>query len=307
MPSVTAETVAAAAAKLHRAGTNPTVRAVTSELGAGSATTVHKYLKQWREEQERRGERAPLPAVLVKAAEDIWQQAMDQAQALFEQDRVVWDGTQKALEAERNDLVGTANKLRSELAGSRQAHQQDTEARQKAQNEVQVLRVERDRLQAQLEGQAGVIEELKEARAAAEGQQTALLQRIEEQFAHDVQQLRQTSDESEKRLMVQVDEERQRTKAVEKELARLRSAAIADRQSWDGAKTTLQSEHQAEVREVLEQVASARTSQGKSEAEALLLLERVASLESERLTLIDNAATAAATIAQLKERLGQAE
>ena len=307
MSRVTAETVAAAAAKLHRAGTNPTVRAVTDALGAGSATTVHKYLKQWREELERRGERAPLPAVLAGAVDDIWQQALDQAQAQFEQDRVVWDGTQRALEGDRNELVETANSLRRELAESREAHQQDSQALQEAQSEVQVLLVERDHFQAQVEGQARAIQEMNEARTAAEEQQAALLQRLEEQYRADLDHLRQSGDESEKRLMLQVDEERQRTKATEKELARLRGAQITERQGWDGVKTTLQSEHQAEVRELLEQVASARTSQGKSEAEARLRQERVASLEDERQALVVNATTAAATIAQLKERLGRAK
>jgi len=88
MPAVaTPESVSRAAEELQRQGESPSVRRVQDALGGGSTATIQKYLKQWREELARRAARDRVPSVLRETVEQVWDKALHQAAARFEEDR----------------------------------------------------------------------------------------------------------------------------------------------------------------------------------------------------------------------------
>ena len=87
MVTITAETVAAAADRLHGDGTNPTQSAVRTALGGGSFSTIGPLLHKWRDNQPEAAELAKvdLPDTLSDAGSDlmsrVWKVAIAEALA----------------------------------------------------------------------------------------------------------------------------------------------------------------------------------------------------------------------------------
>ena len=88
MVTITAETVAAAADRLHGDGTNPTQSAVRTALGGGSFSTIGPLLHKWRDNQAEAAElvKVDLPdSTLADAGADlmsrVWKVAIAEALA----------------------------------------------------------------------------------------------------------------------------------------------------------------------------------------------------------------------------------
>ena len=73
MVTITAETVAAAADRLHGDGTNPTQSAVRTALGGGSFSIIGPLLHKWRDNQAEAAKLAKvdLPDTLADAGSDF--------------------------------------------------------------------------------------------------------------------------------------------------------------------------------------------------------------------------------------------
>lgn len=305
MTQVTPESVATAAWELQRAGENPSVRAVTDKLGSGSATTIHKHLKAWKEQMAQRARREPMPEVLARAQEDAWQLALDQAQAQFDIEREEWEAERAGFETTNGDLRARIAELEQASSDARGELQQANRALQDALSAAQTLTIERDQFQAQVATQTRLLGELQEARAEAENRQDAVLQRLAAQFDRDIERLKQSGSESEARLMLQLDQERQRTKAAEKETERVQQAHAKERKGWDDTRTALHAAHQEAIRESLQETGSARAGEANAAAELRVRREQWEQLTNETRLLMETTARDSATIARLTDRLAR--
>ena len=122
MVTITAETVAAAADRLHGDGTNPTQSAVRTALGGGSFSTIGPLLHKWRDNQAEAAKLAKvdLPDTLADAGADlmsrVWKVAI--AEALAGHDALRKELIQAQVETEfaRKETTDVAASLEADLA-----------------------------------------------------------------------------------------------------------------------------------------------------------------------------------------------
>ena len=160
MVTITAETVAAAADRLHGDGTNPTQSAVRTALGGGSFSTIGPLLHKWRDNQAEAAELAKvdLPDTLADAGSDlmsrVWKVAI--AEALAGHDALRKELIQAQVETEfaRKETTDVAASLEADLAArderitALEAQSVGQAAKLKAVND-RAIRTERDLTGAQ--------------------------------------------------------------------------------------------------------------------------------------------------------------
>ena len=121
MVTITVETVAAAAGRLHGDGTNPTQSAVRTALGGGSFSTIGPLLHKRRDNQAEAAELAKvdLPDTLADAGSDLmsraWKVAI--AEALAGHDALRKELIQAQVETEfaRKETTDVAASLEANL------------------------------------------------------------------------------------------------------------------------------------------------------------------------------------------------
>lgn len=293
------EAVVEAALQLQKQGDNPTIQRLREYLGTGSFTTISEHLRLWRENQRNatplQQEAQDLPTSLIKMAQELWQQACNEAdeklqiyqqQAAAEIRQALTDKQVALEEAQRmEEKNGLLDKKNNELL---------TDMKQQA----ALL----SRLETQLETSNQQLTSLTTAsqikEAAASQQISELKQKLDKQQQEhqlqiqqqqEQQQLalaheQQRNEENQLRWMQEVDLARQQTaslkEAAQQEaqqakltLKQLEEKLIASQTQLQQQALTLQAE-QLQVTNLLEQ-------QQLLKAAELLVRERLGDLETQ--------------------------
>ncbi len=89
---ITREQVFKAADQLTQDSHNPTWRAVREHLGSGSAETINRHLKPWKEAREAvQAEAAPIPEPVEIALHRVWDLASKKAKEQLQEERQILD------------------------------------------------------------------------------------------------------------------------------------------------------------------------------------------------------------------------
>jgi septal ring factor EnvC (AmiA/AmiB activator) len=193
---VTQELVTTIADELYAAGVEPTILTVQERIGAGSYTTVKRYLDQWKAQQAQRPAVEVPPEIAAKATvavQAIWSAAVAQAdqrvqevEAEAQQQRATLQAQLQQAEQVIQRQERTVEDLSRQLA---EAQQQLTVSQQEAREARTAVQV----VDTRAADQARRIEELQATAAAAteraqqattaqarlEGEAAALRQQVE--------------------------------------------------------------------------------------------------------------------------------
>lgn len=294
------EEVWAAADQLVADGLRPTIERVRLKLGRGSPNTVSPMLDAWFATlgsrlgvtEDKKLTAGDLPAPVRQAVTKLWDTALLSAQGVAEQGLLQ---AQQALAAER-----VAIELReTDLANREQALKE----RQSAQDEIlQAARIQITDLTARLEQSQALtnkrdaeIDALQLKLSDLDKQRVADQRRSEEVIklhAEERRQLEERATITERRLMTELDRERQETKRLKLSLQQAAQQA-----------ETVDNQFQAEKQTLRQKLLDAQ-SELRSARQALVLAnERAAELRG----LLDEQRTAnGAAIAQLSQLLTEA-
>lgn len=291
------EEVWAAADQLVGDGLRPTIERVRLKMGRGSPNTVSPMLDAWFASLGARlgigGATQPitdeLPVAVRQSANKLWEIAVTAARTLADQQllaaqRVV-DELRVSLELRERDL---------------EQRQLSLQERQNAQDElIQLTRSQVTDLSSRLAQAALVtrqrdaeIEALQQKLACQEAQRVADQRRIEEQLQHHAQErgkLQESATLTERRLMTELDRERQESKRLK---LKLEQSQLQAETSGNQFRAQLQT---------LGQKLLDVEQESRSEREAALVAQRRA---SELRSLLDEQAkTNGAALAQLNQLL----
>lgn len=294
------EEVWAAADQLVAEGLRPTIERVRLKIGRGSPNTVSPMLDAWFATlgsrlgvtDEKKPTAGELPAPVRQAVTKLWESALLSAQGVAEHGLLQ---AQQTLAAERSASVQQAADLAS--------REQGLQERQSAQDEVlQIARSQIDDLISRLE-QSQALTNKREVEIDAlhlklsdlEMQRVADQHRSEEVIKHHAEERRQREERAtmtERRLMSELDRERQETKRLKLNLQQAVQQA-----------ETVGNQFQAE-KQTLRQKQLDAESELRAARQALVLAnERAAELRG----LLDEQRTAnGAAIAQLSQLLTEA-
>lgn len=153
MTTITTDRILEAADQLQAEGSKVTQLTVRERLGSGSIATIAPALKRWREAQEARATREPMPARPRRRIEDVltdvWQDAKEEAASAWACEKGELEAARQATVAELQETLEAATSLEAEIEAARQA-QKGAEAalaaaeaaRVEAEKQVKVIRAE---------------------------------------------------------------------------------------------------------------------------------------------------------------------
>lgn len=167
--ALTTDQIHAAADQIAADGQNPTLAAVRAAVGGGSYTTISEALKGWRAARAAAPADAaqePPPSAVTQAAETfaaaVWSAAQELAQGRLEVEREALAAARQEMEQSRaevaelaDQLSGEVESLRSELE-RRQANEAQTAAALAIAKEgITTIRAEAAELRIRLEERTG--------------------------------------------------------------------------------------------------------------------------------------------------------
>jgi chromosome segregation ATPase len=253
MGHVDREAVFDAARGIRDRGERPSVRAVLAALGSGSSTTVHKYLREWQQQEEAKKDRPAMPSTVREAAEQLWAAALEAAQEELQE---AW----AQLQTERSEHEVELGQLRDRLQQSEQ-QRRDLEAQLQSFTEAQ-------------EALRGQLRETEQALAQAGAHEQAWQELGQAHRDEQREMLRALQAEGEQRIEALRQETAAREAEWQRQLEAQRSAhaeALEQQRAWAEAQIAFW-QHQAEACE-----AAHREAKAASEAKA----ERLAALNGE--------------------------
>jgi hypothetical protein len=151
-PGITEQQVIHAAEALLREGLEPTVTNVRERLGSGSYSTINPHLGKWRQANEQRqpAQLPELPPSVMTAFRQIWALAWENTQAVVATEREALEMMRKQLLQERKEMEGEIQRLEteherldSESTARQQALEDERSTRQKVEQQVVELRIEK--------------------------------------------------------------------------------------------------------------------------------------------------------------------
>ena len=294
------EEVWTAADNLIADGLRPTIERVRLKMGRGSPSTVSPMLDAWfatlgsrlgvtNTNKPTAGE---LPAPVRQAVTKLWESALLSAQGLAEQDLLQ---TQQTLATERTAIELQAADLLSREQSLQQRQIAQDEVLQFARNQVSDLTSRLEQSQVLTHRRDAEIDALQLKLSDIEKQRVADQRCSAEELkrhAEERHQLEEHATITERRLMTELDRERQETKRLKLSLQQSEQRA-----------ETVGNQFQA-VKQTLAQKLINLESELRSERQALLLANERA---SELRDLLDEQLTAnGAAIAQLSQLLTEA-
>jgi chromosome segregation ATPase len=272
------EDVWTAADALIAEGLRPTIERVRQKIGRGSPNTVSPMLEAWfatlgprlgvGSAKERAGD---LPAPVRHAAGKLWEtallaarqeaaQALEQAQQALAEDRI-------SLEMREAELARQGQMLRERQVVV-------DEALEVARAQITDLNTRLDQSHTLLDRRDGEIVDLRSRLMVFEQQRDADRRQSDEQakrHSEERRRLEERAAASERRLMEEIDRERQKTKQAKTALGEAECRAQVSRQGLEEANMTLGDKLQQteiEIRSVRQALASAN--ERSSELRALL-------------------------------------
>jgi chromosome segregation ATPase len=294
------EDVWAAADHLISEGLRPTIERVRLRIGRGSPNTVSPMLDAWFATlgsrlgvtDDKKAVGGELPAPLRQAMTKLWELALLSAQGVAEQGllqaRQILAAERSTMEHREADIVGKEQVLKERLSAM-------DEALQVARGQIADLTSRLEQSQALTNKRDAEIDALHLKFSDLEIQRVAAQRRSEEIFKHHAEERRQLEERAtitERRLMTELDRERQETKRLKLNLQQTAQQA-----------ETVGNQFQAEKQTLLQKQLDAQ-SELRSARQALVLAnERAAELRG----LLDEQRTAnGAAIAQLSQLLIEA-
>lgn len=271
----------AAADALIAQGLRPTIERVRLKIGRGSPNTVSPMLEAWfatlgprlgvvAGAQEGAGK---LPAPVQQAMGKLWDAALLIAREEAEQDLAQ---VRQTLEAERNSLKNR----QSDLAGREQAlaerQKAIDEALQVARSQISDLTTRLEQAHSQLKKRDGDVDTLRSSLAAQAAQRDAEQRRSHgeaERHSDERRRLEERAADSERRLLLQLDGERQKTVQAKAALGELEGRAQASREKLQAAKKAL-SDRLQEAEVDLGSMRQALASANERSSELLGLLDQ---------------------------------
>lgn len=119
---VTEEMVFKAANEIDKEGRTPRVPDIRTKLGVGSYSTIHTYLKKWKEEQqtdelEEIKEEAPelIRSRLEAFSASIWNVAIEMANERLRSEREALESVRKEMEEQQRETAEMADRLSEEI------------------------------------------------------------------------------------------------------------------------------------------------------------------------------------------------
>jgi chromosome segregation ATPase len=294
------EDVWAAADHLISEGLRPTIERVRLRIGRGSPNTVSPMLDAWFATlgsrlgvtDDKKAMGGELPAPLRQAMTKLWESALLSAQGVAEQGllqaRQILAAERSTMEHREADIVGKEQVLKERLSAM-------DGALQVARSQIDDLISRLEQSQALTNKRDAEIDALHLKFSDLEMQRVAAQRRSEEVFKHHAEERRQLEERAtitERRLMTELDRERQETKRLKLNLQQTAQQA-----------ETVGNQFQAEKQTLLQKQLDAQ-SELRSARQALVLAnERATELRG----LLDEQRTAnGAAIAQLSQLLIEA-
>lgn len=230
-PGITYEQVAAAADALKAQGQNATIDAVRAQLGTGSKSTIHRYLRQW-EDSRPTVAAAPveMPNAIHAAIVEEIRRAVAETRAAFEQKLAEARATADEL-AQLNEDLETANDGLAEKLAQEQADNQQLVGQLDAMNrEIEQIKKDAAAQVAEIRDQAAA--QIAEARADAQREREAA-ESARQSLARAELRLEAVPalEKQLEALRVQLDAERSARTAAEKAAA----VAVAERDQVQAA------------------------------------------------------------------------
>ncbi|NMM12815.1 MAG: hypothetical protein HHJ17_04615 [Rhodoferax sp.] len=290
----------AAADQLVAEGLRPTIERVRLKIGRGSPNTVSPMLDAWFATlgsrlgvtDDKKPTAGELPAPVRHAVTKLWETALLSAQDVAEQGLLQ---AQQTLAAERTAIEQRAADLTNREQGLQDRQRAQDEVLQVARNQIADLATRLEQSQALTIRRDAETAALQFKLSDLDKQRAADHRRSEEQIKRHADERRQLEEHAtitERRLMAELDRERQETKRLK----------LSMQQSEQRAET-VDNQFQAEKQTLAQKLINLE-SELRSERQALLLANERA---SELRDLLDEQRTAnGAAIAQLSQLLSEA-
>lgn len=290
------EEVWAAADQLVAEGLRPTIERVRLKIGRGSPNTVSPMLDAWFATlgsrlgvtDDKKPTAGELPAPVRQAVSKLWETALLSAQGVAEQGLLE---AQQTLAAERTSIELRETDLSNREQGFQERQSALDEVLQVARRQIADLTARLEQSQALTNRRDAEIDALQLKLSDLDKQRVADHRRSGEEIKRHAEERRQLEEHAtitERRLMMELDRERQETKRLK---SCLKDAEMAGEKFQEDEQTLAQKLHAMEV-------------ELRSERQALLLANERA---SELRDLLDEQRTAnGAAIAQLSQLLTEA-
>lgn len=225
--AITEEKVHQVADELDREGINPTLQALRERLGGGSFSTLSAYKKSWTEKRKAsvRTPIEPTPPEVAekgeKAAEAIWQLALEHAKARHQLDVEHWQEELRSKDEEISQLQEAAD----DMARTAERRQADAEG---LKIELAEVRDEQDRLRESNAELSRSVEDAGRDLVAAEKRYESDVDRLTREL-HDerserrnLEQRLSKAEAAQEQAIAAKQEQAQRLTAIESELATAR-------------------------------------------------------------------------------------
>lgn len=235
-PGINYQDVKNAVESLLTRGLSPTIQRIRETLGSGSNTTISQHFKRWQ--QERAAEPLTIlppsvPETVMQAAGILWENALQHAEAAFDEQRAAANQATAVAEQAREQALANAVQAQ-QTAAAAQRHQQQLEVQISESNDCLLLEQERRTV---AEASIAVAEQhTAHALAAMEqirGETAARVRQFEATLERVRSDLEQEKIEGKQRL----EAERQRGEANEtrwlQQIDRIRQESRSERQSFN--------------------------------------------------------------------------
>jgi chromosome segregation ATPase len=247
-PGINYEDVRQAAVHLLEKGINPSIQRVREALGTGSNSTIAEHLKRWQQEltEAPRTVLPPsIPEAVMTALEAFWRIAVEQADAIYQEQREQAVQAVATAEQARDEAIQTTNQVRQEAAALQQGLENLQVTVRELENELLIAQERRSTAEAAI---AAAEQKALDAAHATE----QVRQEAQAHIAAWEDRLRQSREDAEQRLAEaeqRLTYERERGEANETRLLRIidqnRTEQAAERQTFT---TALNASQQRETR-----------------------------------------------------------
>ncbi|SCK11266.1 Membrane-bound metallopeptidase [Variovorax sp. HW608] len=247
-----------AADALLQEGMRPTIERVRHRLGGGSPNTVSPMLERWFATLGRRlgkpdetladSEARQLPLAIVHAAQQIWEAARREAEQVQIQRS---EASRRELELERATLLQREAELRQREASLEESRSTLEEALAASRRAVEAMQVQMHTQQQEsarlLSESALQVQRLRSDLHEAAASKEALREKAQtdlENRQRQVEEAEQRRITHERRLLSEIDREREAVRHAAEELAKERQARVDEREvslrTQDGLKQALE-------------------------------------------------------------------
>ena len=285
------------ARRLFSQGITPSVQRVRNELGTGSNTTIAKHLNTWRESfSESRSPALPesVPEDLMNPLDDFWSTAVAKAESNYQKYKEDLEVKLSAMDAERLQAIECLNSQTQENALLTRELEEAQTALQELERTFCSTEGENGILKKELEKSHQVNEQMMATVMEQQQSFNGALSKLDETHQEEINNIRAYSEKTENRLLVEIDQLRQRIKKSDTEKMDLTNSYVKQIDDQKQRETKLQTELH-ELRQANERI-TAESSQANKYAHQTT--KQITSLQTKLTQALD-------TIAAFSDQFGQ--